>query len=363
MNPQGIAENYTSYYTDPAYSERPFRSYIDNATKGFLLNVARGQQWPHTGAGDTETNAVAHVLPVVVMRAGRPGFLQEAENAIRVVQDNEDAVAFGLTFARILERVILGDVVSSAIDEVRRVLAEGVVDNRNNAFFAHGLGKMQEWSQRPPFDVTLELGQACDFPFHVLTAPHMLLNGGENLEFVAAIRATIKIGGENANRGSFVGSILAARAGSADASVPVEEWQSSTTHIEEVRHLAEMIADGGTSGSPPPPPPHPRLPLRSWPPTVLGNSPGCVAHGNATTRCDAPASHADDVAALVALFHSTGGATTWLRNACWLNTSIPVCCWDQVLCNNTSGRVRELRLASNNLVGRLPAEGLARAHR
>ncbi len=42
--------------------------------------------FPHTGAGDTETNAVAHVLPVVAMRAGRPDFLADAEAAIRVVQ-------------------------------------------------------------------------------------------------------------------------------------------------------------------------------------------------------------------------------------------------------------------------------------
>ena len=47
--------------------------------QGFLANVRAGRRWPHTGAGDTETNAVAHVLPVVVMRAGRPHFLRDAE--------------------------------------------------------------------------------------------------------------------------------------------------------------------------------------------------------------------------------------------------------------------------------------------
>lgn len=76
-------------------------SYVDNATRGFLANYKSGLRWPHCGSGDTETNAVAHVLPVVVMRAGRPGFLRDAEAAIRVVQDNDDAVAFGMTFARV----------------------------------------------------------------------------------------------------------------------------------------------------------------------------------------------------------------------------------------------------------------------
>jgi len=81
-------------------------SYVDNATRGFLANYKSGLRWPHCGSGDTETNAVAHVLPVVVMRAGRPGFLRDAEAAIRVVQDNDDAVAFGMTFARV--RIMLG---------------------------------------------------------------------------------------------------------------------------------------------------------------------------------------------------------------------------------------------------------------
>lgn len=107
VDPQAIADAYAAYYSAAENATRPFVSYVDNATLGFLANVGAGRRWPHTGAGDTETNAVAHVLPVVAMRAGRDGFLEAAEAAIRVVQDNEEAVAFGLTFARMLEQVIL----------------------------------------------------------------------------------------------------------------------------------------------------------------------------------------------------------------------------------------------------------------
>ena len=97
VDPQLIADEYEKYYSKPANITRNFRSYYDHATKGFLENVRKGRKFPFTGAGDTETNAVAHVLPVVAMRAGRPNFIRDAELAIRVVQDNEDAVAFGLT--------------------------------------------------------------------------------------------------------------------------------------------------------------------------------------------------------------------------------------------------------------------------
>jgi hypothetical protein len=66
VDPSAIAAAYTAYYTPPLNTSRRFNSYYDNATKGFLANVAAGRTWPHTGDGDTETNAVAHVLPVVV---------------------------------------------------------------------------------------------------------------------------------------------------------------------------------------------------------------------------------------------------------------------------------------------------------
>ena len=65
-----------------------------------MVNVGKGQVWPHSGGGDTETNAVAHALPVVAMLAGHPEMLQAVNNAVRVTQDNDAAAAFGLTFAR-----------------------------------------------------------------------------------------------------------------------------------------------------------------------------------------------------------------------------------------------------------------------
>ena len=72
--------------------------------------------------------------------------------AIRVVQDNEDAVAFGLTFARILERVILGDTVPHAITSVQQLLHHGT-GNPNDAFFAHGSGVLSLLAMPclPPF--------------------------------------------------------------------------------------------------------------------------------------------------------------------------------------------------------------------
>ena len=60
--------------------------------------------------------------------------------------------------------------IQQAIVNVTETLKAGT-GNRNDAFFAHGLSKMKEWSPRPPFDVTLEIGQGCDWPVTTLPYP------------------------------------------------------------------------------------------------------------------------------------------------------------------------------------------------
>jgi hypothetical protein len=88
------------------------------------------------------------------MLAGKPNLLTDAEAAIRVVQDNDDAVAFGLLFARMLERVILGDSVLEAIRATAATLHAGT-GSPDDAWLAHGLSKVDEWGPRPPLDVRI----------------------------------------------------------------------------------------------------------------------------------------------------------------------------------------------------------------
>ena len=62
---------------------------------------------PTCGANDTQANAIAHMPAVVARFAGTATLLERVAAVIRVTQDTEDAVAFGLAAARILEHVIL----------------------------------------------------------------------------------------------------------------------------------------------------------------------------------------------------------------------------------------------------------------
>lgn len=344
VDPEAIVSAYTAYYSAPANTSRGYPSYYDQATKKFLANIAAGKKWPHTGDDDAETNAVAHVLPVVVMRAGKPGFLADAEAAIRVVQDNDEAVAFGLLYARILEKVILGSTIVDAIRETATTLKTGTT-NPNDPWLGHGLTKMDEWAPRPPLDVTLEVGQSCDYPNNAFTAPHLLFHhAAAGVSFEEAIRETIKNGGENANRGSFIGSLLAAEAGSVSASVP-SGWLNKTLLIKEIMTLGETLAGANSTTTEPAMRPH----------RVAAVAAAAASKRSRRSGVTYPQSNPDDVKALVALYHSAGGAG-WDESGNWLNTHVSVCEWDRVVCDETTGRVTILRFLGNQMDGTLPDE-------
>lgn len=179
--------------------------------------------------------------------------------------------------------------------------------------------------------VTLEIGQACDFPFHILTAPHFLFHYAASdppLSYTDAIRQTIKIGGENGDRGSFIGSLVAAAAATVEdplAAIPAT-WRANTTQFDELKKVAEAIVDGGDGrrgglegNSRPWLAKHSvrgdvgneKRPLEAasmFQPADnahgpgLGNAPGCIAHGNSTTsNATRPPSHPDDSACLVVM--------------------------------------------------------------
>ena len=59
------------------------------------------------GVSDKQANVIGHVIPIVALKAGSPDLYPLLDNAIRVVQNDNKAVAFGMAVARILEKVIV----------------------------------------------------------------------------------------------------------------------------------------------------------------------------------------------------------------------------------------------------------------
>lgn len=224
--------------------------YWDASTKGFIANYEAGRRWPHVGANDTQANAVVHMIPVVAALTGRPGMLDAVEEAIRVTQNTDDAVAFGMAAARVLRGVILGH---TPLEAVRRAAAE-LQDfgrehpNAEDGDLADGMIKVLDELDRPNFDVVQEVGQSCDYPFGLWSGSHLVAQISDLLQesptnaFMNATRQTILAGGDSASRGTFVGAVLGAAVG--ETGLP-QAWKDKHLHYGEMADQASALLQGG----------------------------------------------------------------------------------------------------------------------
>merc|ERR1712086_249317 len=190
--------------------------YHDGSTKGFMQNVdTQHLHWPQCGANDTQANAIAH-MPVVVARyKGLPEMLDRVADAIRVTQNTDEAVAFGLAGARILENVIIGPEGQSGLAAVRAAVDDMKQPHRKHpmpqdADLASRIDKVLTQLDRSNFDVVMEVGQACDYPNNLISGAHLIAQVTGDSLFVNGTRQTIIAGGDSGSRNMFVGAVLGA---------------------------------------------------------------------------------------------------------------------------------------------------------
>lgn len=219
--------------------------YHDGSTKGFMENIDKdGKSWPECGANDTQANAIAH-MPIIVARyAGDPKMLSIVADAIRVTQNTDEAVAFGLAGARILENVILGKSTTGLL-AVKAVIAELLNSTRTHpmpqdADLAHRLQDVLQKLDTPNIEVVKSIGQACDYPFNLISGSHLIAQVGDggSAGYVNGTRQTILAGGDNGSRNMFVGAVLGALA---PESIPTD-WKKKTTGLATVQAQAVGLA-------------------------------------------------------------------------------------------------------------------------
>lgn len=225
--------------------------YFDKSTKEFVANENLGIHWPKCGGNDNQADALAHMIPVVALYAGSSEeMLLNVDTVIRVTQDTDDAVAFGLAGARILEKLMIYNITGFAA--VQATIADMTAANRSqpypeDASLAQGLQAALDALGTPNLDYCLQIGQSCDYPNNLWTGGHLIaqLNGTASA-YVDAIRQTILAGGDSASRGMFVGAMQAARVGSLDT-IPAS-WVASTGVYASVLPLAQALvnARGGS---------------------------------------------------------------------------------------------------------------------
>lgn len=223
----------------------------DGATKAFIKNMNKEDKsgkWLNCGADDHEAHIYMKIVPVVARYAGSPDLVDKLTQAIRVHQNNDVAVAFGVTAGRLLEAIILGAPLEEALETVQRNVDQDLVSQevKDDVLKAFGRGKRagKDESHKTLDEVLLEVSHEVmgedkkDSPFYNLAARSCALPGSfiapiaifykylstASTAFSPALRENILASGDTCSRAVFIGAILgAAGVGSDDDA----KWQDS----------------------------------------------------------------------------------------------------------------------------------------
>ena len=233
-----------AYYTEYRSGGPAERAgyYFDASTKEFVAKVAAGRHWPQCGGNDDQADAVAHVVPVVALYGGNTSrMLAAADAVIRVTQNTDNGVAFGLAAARVLEHVLVrgmagGAAVAAAVADMRDA-------GRASPYPQDGelATRMEDAMSAPNVAMdysafVLAAGQSCDWPFQLSSVSNLLARGAN---FTAATALAILAGGDSGSRNMFAGAANAALLG--DKSALPAEWVAQTTAYAALAPLAAQL--------------------------------------------------------------------------------------------------------------------------
>ncbi len=103
MDMPTIERYYRDYYTAITCTGNCFQ---DDATVGFIKSINSGSHFPNCGVNNSDSYAIAHILPVVARFAFQPTLLDFVSQAVLLVQnDLVYAVPEAVTAALLLQSV------------------------------------------------------------------------------------------------------------------------------------------------------------------------------------------------------------------------------------------------------------------
>lgn len=186
------------------------------------------------------------VVPVTCLYAGKPELKAKVEEAVRVHQNNDVAVAFGVSAACILERALL----ERALPDDEFIMGSLGVDQQSKDAWkraedasdletlfleiSHEVMKGKEDS--PMYDL---MGRSCALP-QAFIGPCFLFQTSNDYE--KAVRANILGAGDTCSRGVFIGAVIGAVSGG-----PPEAWvekmdQETLARIDAAANkIAEIV--------------------------------------------------------------------------------------------------------------------------
>ena len=153
------------------------------------------------GADDNQVSATAKLPALVARYAGDERLLEHVETAVRVTNDNNEAVAYARVTAKLMEAAMLGA-------NVEEALQAGVA--ASTAGQQLRLERALAFPSDDPVKVIHDLGQAC---FVAEAIPVVFYILSHWTDFTEAIRVNIRAGGDSCGRAMILGAVLGTRHG------------------------------------------------------------------------------------------------------------------------------------------------------
>lgn len=213
--------------------------YIDHPTKDTLNNITvatvsgvktTNSAHEYHGADDQQLPALAKLPPLIAVYQGNKQLKEVVESAVRVTNNNDLAVEFGLAAATLIEAVIAGDSPEKAIAQLSLT---------TNTEIKELIQQASSYSQEDNLSVTSKFGTACKLVYGFPSTIHNILTADS---YTAAIRKNIYAGGDSCGRAILLGSVLGAWYGvGGENGVPIE-WIEKLTQREEVEYLITELS-------------------------------------------------------------------------------------------------------------------------
>ena len=219
--------------------------YIDHPTRDTLNNVARAEadkqkdekdKGVYHGANDVQLPALAKLPALIAAYSGTNELQEVVESAIRVTNNSDLAVDFGLSAASIIEAVIQGSSPEKAVSQTIEKAPQHI---------AELIKKAISLSPEDNLKVTSTFGTSCKLAYGVPSTIHNVVTADS---YSAAIRKNIYAGGDSCGRAILLGAILGAAYGiGGEKGIPVIWIEKLNGKDEVVSLVTQLLNSDGKS--------------------------------------------------------------------------------------------------------------------
>lgn len=239
FDPVAYGEALVAFHTGPGST-----SYLDKPTRHLLER--RRSQPPEAAYGeaaalaDEQNVTTSRLAPLVVRYAASPTLMLHVEQATRVLQNSDRAVAYACAQARLLADLLAGTPLEAAVDRLH-----DLADART-PLGAELRNLVDEVHAARDLDVaaaTERFGRACGLTKAFPAALHTAL--AHRNDFAGAIAACARARGDTASRAMLIGSWLGAALG--EAAIP-EAWRAKLLDGPTIHALVDALLEQANAG-------------------------------------------------------------------------------------------------------------------